>query len=152
MHLTHALDDLLLIAHIVCKRESWTWRYFILISFALMHVAKIHVTHLVSHPVVHLHSKSNYLLKGCTLVGGAYVCYVFLKALIHFMLYSYLNLWCMLSSITKKGEIESTFAPLVVSVIHVNVHVVGLTLSSSLFQESSTLASQGHVNVDPSKC
>ena len=34
----------------------------------------------------------------------------------------------MLSSITEKGEIESTFAPLVVLVIYANIHVVGLML------------------------
>ena len=30
---------------------------------------------------------------------------------------------------------ERTFAPLVVFVIHVNIHVVGLTLSPSIFEE-----------------
>ena len=55
----------------------------------------------------------------------------------------------MLSSITKKGEIESTFAPLVVLVINVNIHIVGLTLLSSIFQISSTVAWQGQEEVDP---
>ena len=32
----------------------------------------------------------------------------------------------MLSSITKKGEIESTFAPLVVLVIHNNIYLIEL--------------------------
>ena len=41
----------------------------------------------------------------------------------------------MLSSITKKGEIESTFAPLVVLVINNNIHVIGLMVPLSLFQE-----------------
>ena len=57
----------------------------------------------------------------------------------------------MLSSITKKGEIESTFAPLVVLVIHVNLHIVGLIFSSSMFRKSSTLAWQGHKIVGPFK-
>jgi hypothetical protein len=55
----------------------------------------------------------------------------------------------MLSSITKKGEIESTFAPLVVLVIYVNIHVVGLMLLSSEFRTSSTMAWQGQEDVEP---
>ena len=45
----------------------------------------------------------------------------------------------MLSSITKKGEIESTLAPLVVLVIHVNIHGVGLMFFLSIFQEEFNL-------------
>ena len=44
----------------------------------------------------------------------------------------------MLSSITKKGEIESTSAPEVILVINVNISLVGLMFSSSVFQTSST--------------
>ena len=45
----------------------------------------------------------------------------------------------MLSSITKKGEIESTSAPWVILVINVNISLVGLIFSSSIFQMSSTV-------------
>ena len=45
----------------------------------------------------------------------------------------------MLSSITKKGEIESTSAPWVILVINVNISLVGLILLPSIFQMSSTL-------------
>ena len=55
----------------------------------------------------------------------------------------------MLSSITKKGEIESTFAPLVVLVIYANIHVVGLMLLSSEFQTSSTMVWRGQEDVEP---
>ena len=41
----------------------------------------------------------------------------------------------MLSSITKKGEIESTSAPWVILVINVNISLVGLIFSTSLFQK-----------------
>ena len=41
----------------------------------------------------------------------------------------------MLSSITKKGEIESTFAPLVVLVINNNIYVIELMFPPSIFQE-----------------
>ena len=41
----------------------------------------------------------------------------------------------MLSSITKKGEIESTFARLVVLVINNNIYVIELMFPLSMFQE-----------------
>ena len=40
----------------------------------------------------------------------------------------------MLSSITKKGEIESTSAPWVILVINVNISFAGLILLPSMFQ------------------
>ena len=42
---------------------------------------------------------------------GAYACYMSFQSFTCYSLYPYLKLWCMLSSITKKGEIESTSAP-----------------------------------------
>ena len=45
----------------------------------------------------------------------------------------------MLSSITKKEEIESTSAPWMILVINVNISLVGLILLSIIFQMSSTL-------------
>ena len=44
----------------------------------------------------------------------------------------------MLSSITKKGEIESTSATWVVLVINVNISPIGLMFLSRIFQTSST--------------
>ena len=55
----------------------------------------------------------------------------------------------MLSSITKKGEIESTSAPSVVLVINVNISLVGLTLLRSMFQTSSTMEWHGLKDVEP---
>ena len=55
----------------------------------------------------------------------------------------------MLSSITKKGEIESTSAPWVVLVINVNISLVGLIFSSSIFQMSSTVEWHGQEDVEP---
>ena len=55
----------------------------------------------------------------------------------------------MLSSITKKGEIESTSAPWVVLVINVNISLVGLTLLPSMFQTSSTMEWHGLKDVEP---
>ena len=55
----------------------------------------------------------------------------------------------MLSSITKKGEIESTSAPWVILVIDVNISLVGLIFSSSIFQMSSTVEWLGQEDVEP---
>ena len=43
----------------------------------------------------------------------------------------------MLSSITKKGEIESTGAPWVILIINDNISLVGLIRLPSMFQTSS---------------
>ena len=55
----------------------------------------------------------------------------------------------MLSSITKKGQIEITSAPLVILVINVNISLVGLTLLPSMFQISSTMEWHGLEDVEP---
>ena len=55
----------------------------------------------------------------------------------------------MLSSITKKGEIESTTAPWVILVINVNISLVGLILLSSIFQISPTVEWHGQEDVEP---
>ena len=55
----------------------------------------------------------------------------------------------MLSSITKRGETESTSAPWVILVINVNISLVGLTLLSSMFQISSTMEWHGLEDVEP---
>ena len=55
----------------------------------------------------------------------------------------------MLSSITKKGEIESTSAPWVILVINVNISLVGLIFSSSIFQISPTVEWHGLEDVGP---
>ena len=55
----------------------------------------------------------------------------------------------MLSSITKKGEIESTSAPWVILVINVNISLVGLTLLPSMFEISSTMKWHGLEDVEP---
>ena len=53
----------------------------------------------------------------------------------------------MLSSITKKGEIESTSAPWVILVINFNISLVGLILLSSI-SKSSTNARHGQEDVE----
>ena len=54
----------------------------------------------------------------------------------------------MLSSVTKKGEIESTSAPWVVLVINVNISLVGLMFLSRIFQTSSTMEWHGLKDVE----
>ena len=55
----------------------------------------------------------------------------------------------MLSSITKKGEIESTSAPWVILVINDNISLVGPIFSPSIFQMSSTVEWHGQEDVEP---
>ena len=55
----------------------------------------------------------------------------------------------MSSSITKKGEIESTSATWVILVINVNISLVGLMLLPSMFQMSSTMEWHGLEDVEP---
>ena len=55
----------------------------------------------------------------------------------------------MLSSITKKGEIESTSAPWVILVIKDNTSLVGLMLLLSMFQISSKMEWHGLEDVEP---
>ena len=56
-----------------------------------------------------------------------------------------------LACVMPDGRCESTFSPLLVLVINDNTHIVGLILLSSMFQTSSTVAWQGHEDVDPFK-
>ena len=55
----------------------------------------------------------------------------------------------MLSSITKKGEIESTSAPWEILVINVNISLFGLMFPPSMFQISSTMEWHGLEDVEP---
>ena len=55
----------------------------------------------------------------------------------------------MLSSITKKGEIESTSAPWVILVINVNISLAGLILLSSVFHISQIVEWHGQEDVEP---
>ena len=55
----------------------------------------------------------------------------------------------MLSSITKKGEIESTSAPWVILVINVNISLVGVIFLSKYISESSTKVWHGQEDVEP---
>ena len=138
MHHTHVHDVLLLMYILFARRNhEHEVTLHILISFALMHIAKIHVTHyLLCHDYALKWSYVSYL-HVCIHVGGAYACYMSFQSFSCYSLYLYLKLWCMLSSITKKGEIESTSASWVILVINVNISLVGLMFSSSIFQKGS---------------
>ena len=118
-------------------------KVFSLISSPLMHMAKIHVTHCLLYHRYALTFLYIPYSHDCIHVGGSYACYMSFQSFTYYSLYLYLKLWCMLSSITKNGEIESISAPWVVLVINVNISLVGLTLLSSMFQISSTMESHG---------
>ena len=58
----------------------------------------------------------------------------------------------MLSSITKKGEIESTSAPWVILVINVNIYLIELTLFQDYYFRKSSMNGMAWIRkVDPSK-
>ena len=135
MHHSHVYEEFLLMYILFARRtHEHEGTFPIFTSFSLMHIAKIHVTHcLLSHAYAFTCFHISYL-HDCTHVGGAYACYMSFQSFTSYSLYLYLKLWCMLSSITKKGEIESTSAPWVVLVINVNIFLVGLTLLPSMFQ------------------
>ena len=64
----------------------------ILTSFALMHIAKIHVTHcLRCHAYAFTRSYIPYL-HDCIHVGGAYACYMSFQSFTCYTLYPYLKL------------------------------------------------------------
>ena len=154
MHHNHVYEEFLLMYILFARRTHGHEGTFpIFISFALMHIAKIHVTHCFLWHAYAFRCSYILYLHDCIHVGGAYACYMSFQSFTCYSLYLYLKLWCMLSSITKKGEIESTSAPWVVLVINVNISLVGLTLLSSIFQTSSTVEWHGLKDVGtPSRC
>ena len=154
MHQNHEYEEFLLMYILFARRtHEHEGTFPIFTSFALMHIAKIHVTHcLLCHRYALTCLYISYLHE-CIHVGGAYACYMSFQSFTCYSLYLYLKLWCMLSSITKKGEIESTSAPWVILVINVNISLVGLILLASMFQISSTMEWHGLKDVGtPSRC
>ena len=139
MHHSHVNEKFLLMYILFARRtHEHEGTFPIFTSFALMHIAKIHVTHcLLCHAYAFTCSYIPYL-HDCIHVGGAYACYMSFQSFTCYSLYLYLKLWCMLSSITKKGEIESTSTPWVVLAINDNISLVGLIPLPSMFQTSST--------------
>ena len=150
MHHSHVYEDFLLMYILFARRTHGHEGTFpIFTSFALMHIAKIHVTHsLLCHVYAFTCSYVPYS-HDCIHVGGSYACYMSVQSFTSYSLYLSPKLWCMLSSITKKGEIESTSAPWVVLVMKVNISLVGLTLLPSMFQISSTMEWHGLEDVEP---
>ena len=136
MHHNHVYEKFLLMYILFARRtHEHKGTFPIFTSFALMHIAKIHVTHCLLY---HVYAFTCFYIPyshGCIHVGGAYACYMSFQSFAYNSLYPYLKLWCMLSSITKKGEIESTSAPWVVLVINVNISLVELTLWPSMFSD-----------------
>ena len=129
MHHTHDV-------HIVCKKESWTWKYTSFIDIICSDAyIKIHVTHCLLWHAYAFTCSHIPSLHDCIHVRGANACYMSFQRFTYYSSYLYLKLWCMLSSITKKGEIESTSAPWVMLVINVNISLVGLIFYQSILVE-----------------
>ena len=153
MHHNHVYEKFLLMYILFARTHEHEGTFLIFTSFALMHIAKIHVTHCL---LCHVYAFTCFYIPNshdCIHVGGAYACYMSFQSFTCYSLYLYLKLRCMFSLIRKKGEIESTSAPWVVLVINVNISLVGLTLLSSMFQISSTMEWHGLKDVGtPSRC
>ena len=152
MHHSHVHEDFLLMYILFARRNhEHEVTLHIFISFALMHIAKIHVTHcLLCHAYAFTCFHISYL-HDCIHVGGAYASYMSFQGFTYYSKYLDLKLWCMLSSITKKGEIESTSAPWVILVINVNISLVEIMFLPSMFQTSSTMEWHGLKDVEPLK-
>ena len=104
-----------------------------------MHMAKMHVTHcLLCHGYALTCLYISYLHE-CIHVGGAYARYMSFQSFTCCSLYLYLKLWCMLPSITKKGEIESATNPRVVLAINNNIYIIELIFTWESFQRSSMI-------------
>ena len=150
MHHSHVNEKFLLmyiLFAIMTHEHEGTFPIFT--SFALMHIAKIHVTHCLLYHGYALTCSYIQYSHDCIHIGGAYACYMSFQSFTCYSLYPYLKLSCMLSSITKKGEIESTSAPWVILAINVNISLVGLMFLPSMFQISSTMEWHGLEDVEP---
>ena len=150
MHHSHVHEDFLLMYIFFARRtHEHEGTFPIFISFTLMHIAKIHVTHgLLCHAYAFTYSYVSHLYD-CIHIGGAFACYTSFQSFSCCSLYLYLKLWCMFSSITEKGEIESTSTPQVILVINVNISLVRLIFSSSIFQISPIVEWHGLEDVEP---
>ena len=150
MHHSHVNEKFLLIYILFARRtHEHEGTFLTSTSFTLMHIAKIHVTHcLLGHVYAFTCSYIQYS-HDFIHVGGAYACYMSFQSFTCCSLYPYLKLLCMCSSITKKGDIESTSAPWVILVININISLVGLILLSNMFKISSTMEWHGLEDVEP---
>jgi hypothetical protein len=93
MHHSHVHEDFLLLYILFARRtHEHEGTFPIFTSFALMHIAKIHVTHcLLCHAYAFTCSYIPYS-HVCIHVGGAYACYMSFQSFTCYSLYLYLKL------------------------------------------------------------
>ena len=93
MHHTHVHEDLLLMYILLARRtHKHEGTFPVFTPFALMHIAKKHVTHcLLCHDYALTCSYLPYL-HDCIHVGGAYACYMSFQSFTCLSLYLYLKL------------------------------------------------------------
>ena len=93
MHHNHVYEEFLLMYMLFAIRTHENEGTFLIFtSFALMHIAKIHVTHcLLCHAYAFIGSYIPYL-HDCIHVGGAYACYMSFQSFTGYSLYLYLKL------------------------------------------------------------
>ena len=91
MHQNHVHDDLLLMYILFARTHEHEGIFPVSTSFALMHIAKINVTHcLLYHAYAFTCSYTSYS-HDCIHVGGAYACYMFFQIFTCYSSYLYLN-------------------------------------------------------------
>ena len=93
MHHSHVYEEFLLLYILFARRtHEHEGTFPILIPFALMHIAKIYVTHgLLCHAYAFTCSHIPYL-HDCIHVGGAYACYMSFQSFTCYSPYLYLKL------------------------------------------------------------
>ena len=93
MHHNHVYEDLLLMYILFARRtHEHEGTFLIFSSFALMHIAKIHVTHCLLY---HGYALTCFYIPyshDCIHVGGAYACYMSFQSFTCYSLYLYLKL------------------------------------------------------------
>ena len=92
MHLTHVHDDLLLLYILFARRtHEHGGTIPISTSFALMHIAKIHVTHCLLYHDYAFTCSYTLHLHDFLRVGGAYAYYMSFQSFTCYSLYPYLK-------------------------------------------------------------
>ena len=113
MHLTHVHDDLLLMYILFARRtHEHEGTIPISTSFALMHIAKIHVTHCLLYHDYAFTCSYTLHLHDCIRVGGAYACYMsFQKIYLLFLISLSKVLMYVIINYQKGGRLKAQVLP-----------------------------------------
>ena len=112
MHHTHMHEDLLL-KYILFARETHEHEGIFPVStpFALMHIAKIHVTHCLLYHAYAFSYSYDISWHDCIHVGGANACCMsFQSFTCYFSSYPYLKIWCC-HQLPRRGRLKAQVLP-----------------------------------------